>query len=343
MSSYRRKMMMYAAINRSIPGFVGGWKAYGRSNNEDASTRNIIPDYSGNGRDIKLHNFNFTEESGYYNHYITNFLDWDNGNNYTSVLKSNYFIVTKPYNNEAIIFTNGYSGSKIPIKVTGITGTNLRLEFGSGTINPSESSIYEDGIYTVQSNAGTKGFKLYGENKVVNIKVELVPEYTAGLISDGIDDFGQCITDFSLPDDFTIVTIRKHLGSQIHQENCFLGKSKGAGNGAFIFELRNETNKMHKAFSYYGTCYINNYIPDLFSYMTKTSYNGLKVNYGNATDTNEDKLILFGLRPNDYRCCKAILYDLRIYDHSLTDSELQMVKAEMISDYEAATGNTFTE
>ena len=48
-----------------IPGFVGGWKAYGRSNDEDASTRDILPDYSGNGRDIKLYNFAFGGMSGY--------------------------------------------------------------------------------------------------------------------------------------------------------------------------------------------------------------------------------------------------------------------------------------
>ena len=48
-----------------VPGFVGGWKAYGRSNTEDASTREILPDYSGNGRDIRLYNFAFEGMSGY--------------------------------------------------------------------------------------------------------------------------------------------------------------------------------------------------------------------------------------------------------------------------------------
>ena len=48
-----------------VPGFVGGWNAYGRSNSEDPSTREILPDYSGNGRDIKLYNFSFTGMSGY--------------------------------------------------------------------------------------------------------------------------------------------------------------------------------------------------------------------------------------------------------------------------------------
>ena len=48
-----------------VPGFVGGWKAYGRSNAEDPAKREILPDYSGNGRDIKLHNFAFAGMSGY--------------------------------------------------------------------------------------------------------------------------------------------------------------------------------------------------------------------------------------------------------------------------------------
>ena len=35
---------------------------------------------------------------------------------------------------------------------------------------------------------------------------------------------------------------------------------------------------------------------------------------------------------------KADLYDLRVYDHSLTAEALQTVKDEMMADYEKATG-----
>ena len=160
-----------------VPGFVLGVKAYGRSNNEDASTRDILPDYSGNGRDIKLYNFGWTEDSGY--------------------------------------------------------------------------------------NTTT---------------------YPGALVSDGVDDYGQCIKDFALPDDYTVVAIRKiPKGS-----NSGLA-SKGSTVGAFLFEAGQDGVS---AWSYGKSTYFAT-TPALFSYQMKNSYNGTSMESGTATDTEEDKLYIF--------------------------------------------------
>lgn len=201
-----------------VPGFVGGWKGYGRSNAEDPATREILPDYSGNGRDIKLYNFDFTESSG-------------------------------------------YSGG--------------------------------------------------------------------GLVSDGIDDYGQCIKGFSLPDDYTVVAIRRVI-----EGHAAALASKGSTRGAFLFEVLNN-NKSGVVWSYGQTNSLTN-APDLLSYQSKASYNGQKILYGTAEDSIDDAFTIFGYSAANHM--SAVLYDLRIYDHSLSAEELHLVRDEMMSDYEKATG-----
>lgn len=196
--------------------------AYGRSNSEDASTRDILPDYSGNGRDIKLYNFDFTESSG-------------------------------------------YSGG--------------------------------------------------------------------GLVSDGIDDYGQCIKGFSLPDDYTVVAVRKILNKK-GVDSSFAAKSSGSGKGAFLLE-----NGFSDTYSYgQGSSNLAPF-PPLFIYQTKTSYCGKTITPGTGTDTEYDILCLFRKRVNqssDYYKCA--FYDLGIFTRTLTDEELRVVKNCMMAEWAAMTG-----
>lgn len=43
MSGFRNMMLASMRKRRRVSGFVGGWRGYGRSNSEDASTRDILP------------------------------------------------------------------------------------------------------------------------------------------------------------------------------------------------------------------------------------------------------------------------------------------------------------
>ena len=217
-SAYRQLWM-----GRSyVPGLVGAWNAYGRSNSEDASTRDILHDYSGHGRDIQLYNFGWTEDSGY--------------------------------------------------------------------------------------NTTT---------------------YPGALVSDGVDDYGQCVKSFALPDDYTVVAVRNIISGN----NAAIA-SKGATVGAFLFDATSGGNRV-SAWSYGGQNPLNN-LPALFSYQTKTSYNGTAISFGAQEDSESDLLKLF--THNNSSCAQAALYDLRIYDHTLTAEELQIVRDEMMTDYENATG-----
>lgn len=334
----------------SVPGFVGGWKSYGRSNSEDASTRDILPDYSGNRRDIKLYNFAFSGLSGW-NGYERNWDEWlyvyigNNGHNYqeNNVL---HILEISPWANTLSDVVSGET-VKLKLRVSGLSEDitnnevqNIQLYFNASTAG-STLYIREDGDYDVNLTAPEGATKFYILAKSTEtltgwtplttpITIEQLPTYPGGLVSDGVDDYGQCIKGFSLPDDYTVVAIRR-----IIEGHAAAFTSKGATAGAFLFEVLNNTNKSGVVWSYGQTNSLTN-APDLFSYQSKASYNGQEISYGTAEDTAEDQLTVFHHGAQLY--CKGVLYDLRIYDHSLSAEELQIVKDEMMSDYEKATG-----
>ena len=68
MSMYRRRLMITNALKRSdgninYPGIIAAWSAKGKTNDdEDKAT---LKDLTGNGHDITLNNFSFSEMSGY--------------------------------------------------------------------------------------------------------------------------------------------------------------------------------------------------------------------------------------------------------------------------------------
>lgn len=324
-----------------VPGFVGGWKAYGRSNSEDASTRDILPDYSGNGRDIRLYNFGFAGMSGY-GGYVCNFKEFNVSTSATglTLMKSATRIrieVTEAfsYSNAINMLSRLWDAAKgRTVKVTSTytdidsiqlqyssQGTYQDIALNGKTFIPAYSGTVDNYIYIKLTNVISKAGV---------IDIELLPEYPGALVSDGIDDYGQCVKDFALPDDYTVVAIRR-----IIEGNSAALASKGSTNGAFLFEVLNDSNKSGVSYSYGQTNTLAD-APDLFSYQTKGSYNGKVISYGTAEDSMDDAFTIF--RYSSANHMAAALYDLRIYDHSLTAEELRTVKDEMMTDYENATG-----
>ena len=339
-----------------IPGFVGGWKAYGRSNDEDASTRDILPDYSGNGRDIKLYNFAFEGGSGF-NGFVTNTYLGDTwgppSSNLIDITINNDKTKAKVTRiNEAtqywvflrwITYEPVGTHYKVKIKITGLSAYNetynksVHITIISSE-TPGTANITEDGIYEGEFVKDENTYKAMGvtlnasatDAGDCDITIEQIPDYPGALVADGIDDYGECVKGFALPDDYTVVAIRKLLNSKGNAG--LVGKSGNAGYGAFIFEYASSGSVSYS----YGGSIRNSNVPALFSYLTKTSFNGVIATPGTAEDGSKDKLTLFHEAYTSYK--NAALYDLRIYDHSLTAEELQTVKDEMMTDYENATG-----
>lgn len=335
-----------------VPGFVGGWKAYGRSNDEDASTRDFLPDYSGNGRDIKLYNFAFTGMSGY-GESVDDFSGMtfyddrsdarlDGNTIHVDNIKANpssadYGTVICEY------VGSPYSGtrSSYSVRVSGVSGNDITVYHRY--VKDSASVLFgmsEDGVYVlpeIPEGAGWVGFTLKGvrSGDTCNITIEQLPVYPGALVSDGVDDYGKCIKGFALPDDYTVVAIRQFLPANNNADSALVSKSGAADEGAFIMEYNYGTS----TYSYgQNTPVPNGVKPALFTYQTRTSYNGSAIIPGSGADTAEDILTLFCKRESGYQRMGAALYDLRIYDHSLTAEELQAVKDEMMTDYMEATG-----
>ena len=339
-----------------VPGFVLGVKAYGRSNNEDASTRDILPDYSGNGRDIKLYNFAFEGMSGYggypqdLRYFAINTEDVGISATYT---KMTCTLVTE--GSDRLMYympRSNYSRRKMKLKVT-----------TSAPITKAEIKIFNKSEYTI---AYIQNLTVNGETEVdvipdeyltdeynenvylefisestslpigTTVTVEELPDYPGALVSDGVDDYGQCIKDFSLPDDYTVCAIRKLLPIEGVQSGPLVAKvSDNNSDGPFLFEIYG--NPATGSFSYGNLEYCDT-SPELFSYLMKSNYNGTPISPGNAADSDSRKLCLFAQIESGSYLRKAALYDMRIYDHSLTAEELQTVKDEMMTDFENATG-----
>lgn len=323
-----------------VPGFVGGWKAYGRSNSEDPATREILPDYSGNGRDIRLYNFAFSGMSGYggYGQDFNN-LRPNEGSGLIIEQNSTYAKIQN-------IGSTGLYVASMPIRlwnniafrlnIIGATPPNTKLIFRNSDASFIKQISLSEGLNIIEPLPDTEWQQVeyiwFALPVGATAGFELLPLYPGALVSDGIDDYGQCVKDFTLPDDYTVVAIRKIFNTA--SDSALASKSRTAGQGAFIFDIN------QGGYSY-GNISSGSYNAPLFSYQTKTSYNGVVISPGSGMDTEDDTLCLFkkGVNRGDY--LSAALYDLRIYDHSLTAEELQLVKDEMMSDYENATGGGY--
>lgn len=192
--------------------------AYGRSNGEPDGQRNFLEDYSGNGRDIELFNFGWTDGSG-----------------------------------------------------------------------------YKDGA----------------------------------IVGDGVDDYGKCVKDFALPDDYTVVAMREILNGG---NAGIINKTRAASQGAFIFEYGGS-----QSYSY-GDSYSGLTAPKLFSYQTKASYNGTVLTPGTGTDTADDKLLIFRLREGTSNYISAALYSFGVFSRTLTADELRIVENCMYAEWICMTG-----
>lgn len=322
-----------------VPGFVGGWKAYGRSNDEDAETRKCLYDYSGNGRDIELFNFAFAGMSGY-SGYLQVFSRAYETSGDGAILEktSTKLVITNPVDSsgnfkvaiDSAYYNNGAWKVRVNNPKYGANENAHSQIVARITENTEGYTTFNliNGINTIPVIEGTVASIYFNiQDKGDTITFEVLPEYPGALVSDGIDDYGQCIKGFALTDDYTVVAVRK----QIAVKAGILVSKGHVDRGAFGFEVDGPS-----AYSYGKFSSVSD-VPALFSYQTKSSYNGLTINVGTGTDTTADKLRLF----NDFGNSNYVffaLYDLRIYDHSLTAEELQTVKDEMMSDYENATG-----
>lgn len=163
--------------------------------------------------------------------------------------------------------------------------------------------------------------------------------HDGALYFDGVDDFlsGPNPT-FNNLSDFTIFFKRKFLYGDLTSSPWCVA-SYGAtwtSNMTFLFEYHTSAGPTYFEIGSLGdisggigrTQVPLSSLPDLVSYMAPASYNGSVINKG---DVSGDAILYIGKTSStgaaQYRCCKMALYEVVIYDRTLGQDEIDIVKS----------------
>lgn len=338
--SYIRQLLIQQALKRKSnrpKGLIGQYKPYLNSN--DSPTRDILKDYSGRSHDIQLYNFGYALGSGYGS------WAFDLGNINWDKLSYSKFRVNQDsiYASEIGI----YNTVTLRFKISNFVGTKSGF-----TVRALEKDTYTmlytktytaDGIYTFTfSKEDSSEFRLYFYNKFpgsasgFSYDVEFLPDYPGALVSDGVDDYGLCENFPILTKEkgYTVVALRKWLNIDNSQGVLVTTEKDSARTGAFSMEY-DSVNPL--TYSFGAENKISSFKED-FTYQTSNKYNDESI-LSNGDFVQTDNLLLFRKRLNFSYYSSIALYALEIYDHDLTDEEIQRVKETMIKEYEEATNN----
>lgn len=311
--------------------------AYGRSNDEDSSTRKYLKDYSGKGRDIELFNFGYSKQSGY-NGYVQDFRNFNLGSEITnSTITESKMILTNTNIDEAhqsvgYISKANYINKGFRIKVSSLSSWAVIIFYTPDYISTVKTVNLKEGILDIPALTDEEwsSFGLFSLNipKDGSVVIEQIPSYPGAIVGDGIDDYGQCVKDFALPDDYTVVAMRENIGTIM---GCTLGRFKGTIQGAFIFE--NQLSNTHS----FGSMTYPLVFPKLFSYQARSSFNGSDINAGNNQDDETYDLLLFK-QTAQAKYNNTALYSFGIFSRTLTADELRTVENCMYAEWICMTG-----
>lgn len=324
MSMYRRRLMIANALKKSsglnYPGLIAAWSAKGKTNDDE--DRAILKDLTGNGHDITLNGFAFSEMSGYggYNvDFINTFgkIKPERVDGTATGIKINITQVKNTNN-----FIENTSNKIIPsfkIKVTGISDNGVYIKYryylnvnGSSMLKFME--LNSDGIYTLPQTDETKynGFLGSTEGKC-NITIELLPEYPDALVFDGVDDYG-INEDMPILTDYTFIAKR----GKNHKQSCLFTKGYGTTASAFIFEGVSFVSNTYN----FGRANNVNILTDSdISWQTKNYYNGQSILFGSKLDVKGG--ILGKVSLEDSRFFKGAFYSAYLFARSLDEQEIK--------------------
>lgn len=334
MSMYRRRLMITNALKRSdgninYPGIIAAWSAKGKTNDDE--DRAILKDLTGNGHDIILNGFAFSEMNGY-GGYKTNMLNWKYYKNSAVILSSqNKFI---SYNTLEITthfwdyISNPPLGTihrpSFKLKISGLNEDEAiyyTYRDGEDFSVPHEGNLYNGINIFPEINAEivteklpyTTIFEIHNQyilNK--EITFEILPEYPDALVFDGVDDYG---VNRSVPSlsDYTIIVKKKAL-------NNYGAVCATIGNfGEVAFVISDKFNRDN------GMVFTNSFSletlvkwVDNISYQTKNSYNGKTILVGKIITTHG-----FGISMYGGRYWKGAFYSAYLFNRSLDEQEIK--------------------
>lgn len=306
--------------NISYPGLIAAWSAAGKANDDE--DRATLKDLTGNGHDITLNEFAFSEMSGY-GGYSTNFVkalfQANTKNESFDLITGNKLHYIKIIAGSGDIWNIIFTSEKIKLKITG--SKDKKLQFGSYT--DGKWIELSDGINELTVN---KNIKYLFKSNVIgecDITIELLPEYPDALVFDGVDDYGVCDTMPTLSD-YTFIVERKILDDI--STRCMVASYIGSPNsdkGPFWFEYAQTPNSIG-TYSF-GTktdiLSIINFEKSV-SYQTKSKYNGKDLLFTDSL-VSGDKIVIggfYGYRGIDIH---MTFYSAYLFDRSLDEQEIK--------------------
>lgn len=301
----------------------------------------ILKDFSGNGLDAYMYGFQGKLNSGV-GIYKVDFSKSQNINAFDNFERfNNKFVAKGRYNGNWSVFgqymVDGIVKNKVTIKITGVSNLSykLALQYGYFTKDnkyiKKEMFISKDGIYSYDINnieipdenniAQTMYNRFYFDKEVindVNLIVEEIPDYPNQLCYDGKS---YAIT-YGLPilTDYTVIADRTWFAEKV-DNGVFMSKALEQ-NGAFILEYK-QGDKWN-TYSYYLATNINIDKDNSIVYQTKNKYNEQTIYPGDKQDT--DTLFIGTIRKDDSRSFIGCHGDILLFNRTLTDDELDLVK-----------------
>lgn len=320
----RRYLRNRARGNIVYPGLIAAWSAKGKSN--DDADRAILKDLTGNGHDITLNGFSFSEMSGY-GGYKTNMLNWKYNKNSAVILSSqNKFII---YNTLEIVthfwdyISNPPLGTihrpSFKLKISGLNedeaiyytyrdGEDFSVQHGGNLYNGINIFPEINAEIVTKKLPYTTVFEILNQHILdKEITFEILPEYPDALVFDGVNDYG-INEDTPILTDYTIIAKRKTndgLGALLNK-----GESTAS---AFVFE--GGSRFISNTFSFGFGAKVDIINSDI-SYQSKNKYNGITITAGTAIDTNK---ILLG----KFRFWQGAFYSAYLFDRSLDEQEIK--------------------
>lgn len=298
----------------------------------------ILKDFSGNRHDAYLYSFKGRLNSGV-GIYAQDFTKWIFG----STINNN--ISTKHHNKIHIVKKNpnNYFGFTIGIQKANYYNKPYKLKFNFNkeiddikfSVVSTDGNLQSTQVYSVNINDGSvidipiiseeifnnkeesNIYYDFGTYKDIEIDIELIADYPNQLCYDG----KSYAVAYGLPilTDYTVIADRTWFVDK--QERVFISKATGL-NGAFIFEYKTSAN--NKTYSYYRQSDIVIDNNNKVVYQTKNSYNGTTIQAGDKQDT--DTLFIGTIRKDDSRSFIGCHGDILLFNRTLTDNELDLVK-----------------
>lgn len=340
--------------NISYPGLIAAWSAKGKSNDDE--DRTTLRDLTGNGHDITLNGFAFSEMSGYGGYvfnmnsvYISSWATESTEKSYNKVIckkrpKQNmsylFNVLTKGVLNKSDI---SFTTKSFKLKITGLD-ENEFIQLGYLANSEKDGQRLWELFDSIFTNLGNGEHIIPSKQITVNlasaeepittvqfprvftskedgsecrIEFELLPEYPDALVFDGVDDYG-INENMPILTDYTIIAKRKLLGENI---TWAISKRINDTRGAFNFEYRNNNTEAVRSF---GNNNILNLMQDDVSWQTKNTYNQNIIIPGTYEDTTSI-LIGSGLKnvAGVHEYSNIAFYSAYLFDRSLDEQEIK--------------------